>query len=78
LQPNRSGVFGTCCVDLKAAMADVPESTFRVEKENGVFYLVVGYMLTEDGPAFYDQAVLFCPFCGTSLQTKEGVAARTN
>jgi hypothetical protein len=42
---------------------------FRVE-ENGVLYLSVGYANTDQGVGWYDQAVLFCPFCGTSLQTR--------
>lgn len=46
---------------------------FRVE-DNGVAYLSVGYMKTPQGLGWFDQAVLFCPFCGTSLQTREGIA----
>jgi len=69
-------MFGSCCDDLRAAIEDVPESFFRVEESIGVFFLAVGYAPTEDGPAFFDQAVLFCPFCGTPLQTREGIAAK--
>ena len=67
--------FGECCKDLRDAMESPPESFFRVE-ENGVFYLTVGYMMTEKGPGWFDQAVLFCPFCGTRLQTAEAIRAR--
>jgi hypothetical protein len=72
---KRVPMFGTCCDDLRVAVSEVPRSFFRTE-ENGVFYLAVGYMPTQDGPAFFDQAVLFCPFCGVALQTKEEIAAR--
>ena len=65
--------FGTCCKDMEHARTAVPESFFRVA-ENGVFYLVVGMVKTEDGPGYFDQAVLFCPFCGVALQTREGIA----
>jgi len=47
---------------------------FRVEG-NGVLYLSVGYVMTENGPGWFDQAVLFCPFCGAQLQTRESIAA---
>lgn len=65
--------FGSCCEDLADAMHQVPESFFRVEK-NGVLYLTVGYIRTEQGPGWFDQVVLFCPFCGRELQTREAVA----
>jgi len=48
---------------------------FRVE-DNGVFYMSVGFTVTEDGPGWFDQAVLFCPFCGTKLQNKEQIKHR--
>ncbi|HSF25382.1 MAG TPA: hypothetical protein VLE20_14250 [Blastocatellia bacterium] len=67
--------FGTCCTDLADAFDGVPNSFFRVE-ENGVLYLTVGYVQTENGPGFFDQAVLFCPFCGTKLQDAEQIRAR--
>jgi hypothetical protein len=46
---------------------------FRVE-DNGVLYIVVGMVQTTDGPGWFDQAVLFCPFCGTRLQTREAIS----
>jgi len=55
-------------------MAEPPNSMFRVEG-NGVLYLSVGYVMTENGPGWFDQAVLFCPFCGAQLQTRESIAA---
>lgn len=69
--------FGTCCNDLADAMTDPPTKFFRVE-ENGVLYLTVGCVPTDKGPGFYDQAVIFCPFCGKQLQTKEQIKAAAN
>lgn len=65
------GKFGTCCKDLKDAMdtSIVPNSFFRVE-ENDVLYQTVGYVETQNGPGFFDQAVIYCPFCGKQLQDK--------
>ncbi len=68
--------FGDCCRDLEDAMSGVPESFFRIE-ENGVLYLTIGYANTEKGPGFFDQAVLYCPFCGTSLQSRDGILKAT-
>ena len=67
--------FATCCKDLKDVM-EVPNSFFRFEY-NGVLYLTVGYVATEKGPGFFDQAVLHCPFCGKQLQTREEISSKS-
>jgi len=67
--------FGTCCKDLRDAMSSPPQSLFRVE-DNGVLYLTIGYAETEEGPGWFDQAVLFCPFCGRQLQDRETIARK--
>ena len=56
-----------CCDDLVRAMTGPPNSLIRTE-ENGVLYLTVGYVQTTEGTGWFDQAVLFCPFCGKKLQ----------
>ena len=71
------GPFGSCCKDLKDAMTFPPNSFFFVEKNN-VLYLTVGYAQTDKGPGWFDQAVIFCPFCGKQLQTKEEIAKKAN
>jgi hypothetical protein len=68
--------FGSCCTDLNDALEQPPHSLFRVE-ENGVLYLTVGYAETEQGTGFFEQAVLYCPFCGTQLQTREEIQEQT-
>lgn len=68
--------FGSCCNDLSDAMTQPPNSFFRIE-DNGVLYLSVGYINTENGPGFFDQAVIFCPFCGTKLQDREEIATNS-
>jgi len=57
-------------------MKTPPNSMFRVEK-NGVLYFTVGYVATEQGPGWLDQAVIFCPFCGKQLQSKEDIARKS-
>jgi hypothetical protein len=65
--------FQACCRDLEDSMKEPPNSMFRIET-NGVLYLTVGYVQTEQGPGWFDQAVIFCPFCGKKLQSKEDIA----
>jgi len=67
--------FGGCCGDMKDAMTSPPEKLLRVEA-NGVLYLTVGYANTEQGVGWFDQAVLFCPFCGTALQSRADIQHR--
>ena len=71
-----NGSFGSCCGDLEDAMKTPPNSMFRVD-ENGMLYFTVGYVATEQGPGWFDQAVLFCPFCGKQLQSKEDIARKS-
>ena len=67
--------FGSCCSDLRQAMTEPPNSMFRVEK-NGVLFLSVGYAQVTSGQVgWFDSAVMFCPFCGATLQTRDEVMA---
>lgn len=68
--------FGLCCKDLREAMdaTIVPERLIFVQ--SGVLYLTIGYAKTERGNAFYDMAMIHCPFCGTKLQTKEAIKSK--
>ena len=65
--------FGTCCSDMEQAMNHGANRLLRVE-DNGVLYMSVGYAETTEGPGWFDQAVLFCPFCGVPLQSREQIA----
>jgi hypothetical protein len=71
---RRSREFGSCCRDLRAALTEVPKSLFHVSPE-GVLYVSVGMAETEDGVGWFDQAVIFCPFCGQRLQDKAEIAS---
>ena len=53
-------------------MKTPPHSHFRVE-DSGVLYLTIGYAPTDQGPAWFDQAILHCPFCGTKLQDRDAI-----
>jgi hypothetical protein len=68
--------FGSCCKDLQRSMTVPQNSHFRVSEE-GVLYLTVGYVKWKDGwkegVGWFDQAAIFCPFCGKRLQSKEEI-----
>ncbi len=64
--------FRSCCKDLNDAMTSPPNSFLRVE-ENGVLYLTIGYAPTAQGTNWFDQTVLFCPFCGSQLQSRDEI-----
>jgi len=69
------GPFGSCCKQLSEAMIKPPQSFFRVES-NGVLFLTVGSVTTKDGKGsvYFDQAIIYCPFCGTKIQDLDKIA----
>ena len=72
-----NGKFGSCCKDLDDAMTSPPNSLFRVD-ESGVLYLTVGYAETPQGVGWFDQAPLFCPFCGVKIQDREEIRRKSS
>ncbi len=72
-----SGKFGSCCDELKEAMAGEDFEPLVSEGRDGVLYLAVGLIDLDDGePGVVDHPMYFCPFCGTRLQTEEEVQAK--
>ena len=70
--------FGSCCETLKDALAGGEFEPLIAVGEDGVLYLSVGMVEIEDeGPGMIDHAVMFCPFCGTQLQTEDEVEAKS-
>jgi hypothetical protein len=68
--------FGSCCTELKEALAAEGFDPLVTVAESGVLYLTVGLVDDEDdegGSALVDHPMFFCPFCGTRLQTAEDV-----
>jgi hypothetical protein len=66
------GRFGSCCKDLDDAMSVPPNSLLRTQ-DSGVLYLTIGYADTPQGVAWFDHAILFCPFCGVQIQDREEI-----
>ena len=67
--------LGSCCKELRDAMTVPPNSLFHVS-EWGVLYLTVGYVEAEQGLGWMDQAVIFCPFCGKHLQSRDEIRSK--
>jgi hypothetical protein len=74
-----SGTFGSCCVELKEAMSGQDFEPLIVEGPDGILYMSVGIvdLEDEDEPGMVDHPLLFCPFCGTRVQTIEEVQAKS-
>ncbi len=69
--------FGTCCTELKEAMAGEDFDPLITLGDDGVLYMAVGLIdLEEDEPGLVDHPLFFCPFCGTRLQTADKVKAK--
>lgn len=66
--------LGACCKDMSDALK-LPNPLFRIE-DNGVLYVTVGYAETPQGLGWFDQAALFCPFCGVQIQDREAIKRR--
>ena len=64
-----------CCQDFRDALSIPSVSSFRVE-QNGILYLNIGSTKIGEEISFYDQAVIFCPFCGTKLQDRNEIALK--
>ena len=74
--PSKGLAFGSCCKALKEAM-EIPQQKFLWTSDDGIFYLTIGAVRTEQGTGWMDQAVLFCPFCGVQIQTMDEIRAKT-
>ncbi|EBU7498168.1 hypothetical protein DK058_25165 [Salmonella enterica subsp. enterica serovar Typhi] len=67
-----------CCAAFEDVTAGLPEEampSFHVSDDN-ILMLTVATLETDEGPAFMDHAVLFCPFCGTQLQDARMIAGK--
>lgn len=51
----------------------VPHKSHFFQEDSGILYVTIGAVQVDEGTAWLDQALLFCPFCGTKLQTAEQI-----
>ena len=68
------GPFGSCCKYLADCMKQ-PNALIRTQ-EDGTLFLTIGYIQMEQGTAWFDHAVIYCPFCGKKLQDREALAEK--
>lgn len=59
--------YGECCEEMKEAL-DANESLFRVEEDDILRLPVWTVPLSDEGKAWYEKPIIFCPFCGKRLQ----------
>ena len=52
-----------------------PNALIRTQ-EDGTLFLTIGYIQMEQGTAWFDHAVIYCPFCGKKLQDREALAEK--
>jgi hypothetical protein len=72
-----AGAFGSCCGELKDAMAGEGFEPLITLGEHGVLYMAVGlFDLEDEESGMVDHPLLFCPFCGTKLQSADEVRAK--
>lgn len=66
--------FGTCCEELKEALGSEAFDPLITVGDDGVLYMSVGLLDTEDDEAsIVEHPIFFCPFCGAKVQTPDGV-----
>lgn len=78
--------LGGCCDGMKKAIDGDFRSHFHIQEDNGVLYLSIGHLDIKQGQEYmpgrtaekdmigwFDQAVMYCPFCGVELQTKDSI-----
>jgi hypothetical protein len=69
--------FGSCCEELKEAIAGEDFEPLITEGDDGILYMAVGLIEFEDEESgMVDHPVFYCPFCGTKLQDAEAVRAQ--
>jgi len=72
---NQKPTLGACCSDMSDALK-LTNPLFRIE-DNGVLHITVAYAQTPQGVGWFDQAAMFCPFCGAQIQDREAIRRRS-
>ena len=67
--------FEPCCESLRQAMAGGAFEPLIAVGEDNIVYITIGIVDDEDEPGMVDHPLLFCPFCGTQVQSEEDVLA---
>jgi hypothetical protein len=69
--------FGSCCSELREALAAEDFEPLITVGPDDVLYLSVGMVeLADKEPGIVDHPIFFCPFCGTKLQSPDQVKSK--
>jgi hypothetical protein len=64
--------FGTCCETLRDAMGSDEFEPLISVADDGILYATIGLVdVDEEAPGLVEYPMLFCPFCGTRLQSDD-------
>ena len=73
-----SSSFGSCCEELKEVIEAKDFDALVAVGDDGILYMSIGMLDAEEGEAnVIDHPVFFCPFCGTELQSRADIEAKT-
>lgn len=77
-QAKSGSGFGSCCEELKEVLEAKDFDALVAVGDDGVLYMSIGMLDAEEGEAnVIDHPVFFCPFCGTEVQSREDVEAKS-
>ena len=70
--------FGACCETLRNVLESQEFEPLITVGEDGILYTSIGIVDMEDDEAgMVEYPVVFCPFCGTRLQSDDVVQSTT-
>lgn len=70
--------FGTCCETLRNVLESQEFEPLITVGDDGILYTSIGIVDMEDDEAgMVEYPVVFCPFCGTRLQSDDVVHSVT-
>jgi hypothetical protein len=72
MEEIHKGPFGSCCDDMSDCMKQ--ENALIRTEGDGTLFLTIGYVQMEQGIGWFDHAIIYCPFCGKKLQSRQVLA----
>jgi hypothetical protein len=69
-----------CCDALRGVVAEIPEPAAPTiyRADDGAMVMVVGLAQTEEGIGYLEQAIEYCPYCGTKLQDAKSLVGKVS
>lgn len=77
-QGKGSSKLGSCCEEMSEVLNAQDFDPLLAIGDDGILYMSIGMLDAEEGEAnVIDHPAFFCPFCGTEIQTREEVEAKS-